>query len=84
MNNWDISLFKKFQFTSNESRYIQIRWEMYNAFNHTQFNNVNTTAQFDSAGNLINLPSEKNRFGFGAVNSSRNPRTMQLAAKIYF
>ena len=88
VNNWDISLFKKFQFTSNESRYIQLRWEMYNAFNHTQCNDVNTTAQFDSAGKLINLPTSLGggggRFGFGAVNSARNPRTMQLAAKLYF
>jgi hypothetical protein len=88
VNNWDISFFKKFQFTSNESRFIQLRWEMYNAFNHTQWSGVNTTAQFDSTGKLINLPTSLGggggRFGFGALNTARNPRTMQLAAKLYF
>jgi hypothetical protein len=88
VNNWDISFFKKFQFTSNESRYIQLRWEMYNAFNHTQFNGVNTAAQFDSAGKLINLPKSLGgnggNLGFGAVTGARNPRTMQLAVKLIF
>jgi hypothetical protein len=84
INNWDISLFKKFQYTKSETRYIQLRWEMYNAFNHTQWSSVNTAAQFDSTGKLINLPSASNRFGFGALNTARNPRTMQIAAKLYF
>jgi hypothetical protein len=91
VNNWDISFFKKFQFTKSESRFIQLRWEMYNAFNHTQWSGVNTTAQFDSAGKLINLPTSLSgggtnggRFGFGALNVARNPRTMQLALKLYF
>ena len=88
MNNWDMSFFKKIRLPKAETRYIQLRWEMYNAFNHPQFNGVNNTAQFDQTGKLINVPTSLGgtggRFGFGAVNSVRAARSMQLAAKLYF
>ena len=32
--------------------------EMYNAFNHTQFNGVNTSAQFDARGAIVNTAAE--------------------------
>jgi len=44
INNWDISVFKKIPFTSDDQRYLQLRLEMYNAFNHTQYSVVNTAA----------------------------------------
>jgi hypothetical protein len=88
VNNWDISLYKKIQFTSNETRFVQLRMEMYNAFNHTQWSDINLQATFDATGKLTNLPTSLGggggRFGFGALNNVRNPRTIQLAAKLYF
>ena len=84
VNNWDVSVFRKIRFTSNEQRYVQLRFEMFNAFNHTQWSSVNGAAQFDASGNITNLATAANRFGFGALNGVRPPRRIQLAAKVYF
>ncbi len=92
-NNWDLSVFKKFRLGDNERRFLQMRLEMFNAFNHTQWNSVNAAAQFDASGKIINLPSALGggggRFGFGALGGStgsgvRAPRSIQIAAKVMF
>jgi outer membrane receptor protein involved in Fe transport len=75
-NNWDISLFKKIPIKT-EARYFQLRWEMYNAFNHTQFSGVDTTARFDPQGNQVN-PT------FGQVTSARQARVMQASLRFSF
>jgi hypothetical protein len=85
INNWDISLFKRFQM--DESRYLQLRVEMFNAFNHTQWGTFNSVAQFNlNTGQLVNAASETNRDGFGALTAARanSQRIIQLAAKFYF
>ena len=73
INNWDISLFKDFAVIhfpgSNEGATIQLRLETFNTFNHTQFNGY-----FTSYGQT----------GFGAPNSTRAPRAIQLGAKFLF
>jgi hypothetical protein len=90
INNWDISIFKKFQYWKDrQERYLQIRWEMYNAFNHTQWSDFNRSATIDATtGKVVNLSTDRGgtggRFGFGALNRNRAARAMQLAAKIYF
>ncbi len=89
VNNWDISAFKNFPFTSEVSRYLQLRVELFNAWNHTQFSDFNRSATFNpTTGALTNLPSSLGggggTYGFGAVNAARNPRIIQLAAKFYF
>ena len=91
MNNWDMSLFKNIKFSSNESRYIQLRLESFNTFNHAQFSDFNRTITFKAINDstITNLPSATNRFGFGALNTIRavgagGPRVLQIAAKIYF
>jgi len=93
LNNWDLSVFKKFGLGNDARRFLQLRLEMFNAFNHTQWNLVNSAAQFDATGKIINLPSALGggggRFGFGALGGStgsgvRNPRNIQIAAKIIF
>lgn len=76
VNNWDISLFKNF-YVRSESRYLQLRWEMYNAFNHTQFSGVDAEANFDPTGKQINAR-------FGKVTSTRQPRRMQLGLRFTF
>ncbi|MFN0101420.1 MAG: carboxypeptidase regulatory-like domain-containing protein [Bryobacteraceae bacterium] len=76
INNWDISLFKKFPL-KNEARFIQFRWEFYNAFNHTQFNGVDNGARFDLQGSQVNAQ-------FGRFTSSRTPRVMQGALNFTF
>jgi hypothetical protein len=92
MNNWDLSLFKKIPL-GNESRFFQIRFEMYNAWNHTQWLTFNNSPTFDATGKITNLPTSLGggggRFGFGALNSVRaaaagGPRNIQIAGKFYF
>ncbi len=75
INNWDVALFKNFPI--RESTRIQLRWEMYNAFNHTQFSGLDTSARFDAQGRQVNAR-------FGEFTSSRSPRIMQLAARFEF
>ena len=86
-NDWDISIFKNIQLW-RESMKLQLRVEMFNAFNHARFNDFNRSAQFNSAGQLINTPSvlggTGGRFGFGALTGTADPRRIQLAAKFYF
>ncbi len=67
--NWNLSLFKNFPLTPGEGARIQLRFETYNAFNHTQFQNINTTF---TDGN------------FGQVTSTSDPRTWQFAGKFIF
>jgi len=88
VNNWDISVFKNIPF-GGERRYLQLRLEMFNAPNHTQFSDFNRNATFNAAnGAITNLPTALGggggRFGFGAVTGARDPRLIQLAAKFYF
>ena len=89
-NNWDMSVYKKFQYMEDASKYIQLRLEVYNAPNHTEWNTWNSTAQFNAAGQITNLPTALGggggRFGFGALNTVRtnSQRILQIAAKIYF
>ena len=87
INNWDVSVFKNIPVAS-ERRYVQLRLEMFNAWNHTQFSDFNRTAQFDLQGNLTNIPTSRGggggRYGFGAITAARDPRLIQLAAKFYF
>jgi len=89
-NNWDMSIYKKFQYMKDESKYIQLRVEAYNAPNHVEWSGWNSTAQFNAAGQVANLPSNLGgtggRFGFGALNATRSnsQRIIQLAVKLYF
>jgi hypothetical protein len=76
LNNWDLTLIKNFPLKS-ETRQLQFRWELYNAFNHTQFQSVDNVARFDPAGDQVNAR-------FGQVISTRPPRIMQFALKFYF
>lgn len=44
VNNWNLSLFKNLRL--RERLTAQFRAEAYNAFSHTKFNGMNTSAQF--------------------------------------
>jgi len=76
VNNWDMTLFKRIPFKSGR-RYLQLRWEVYNVFNHTQFSGVDTTARFNPAGAQVNTT-------FGQINASRSPRIMQGSVRFTF
>ena len=65
-NNWDASISKKWTLGA-EMRRLEFRFEMYNAFNHTQFSTLDTTALFAPDGSQTNK-----RFGqFTAANPAR-------------
>ena len=65
---FDATLSKKIRFS--ESKSVQLRWEVFNIFNHTNFTTFTST----------NITSTS----FGIVNNTRDPRTMQLGAKFTF
>lgn len=89
INNLDLSISKSIPFGSG--RKLEIRLDAFNALNHTQFLDINTTLAvrsltdptptnlpYDASGNLVN-PT-----GFGAVTSVRPPRQVQLLARFQF
>ena len=89
INSWDLALSKEFRI--KERFKFEIRLDAFNAFNHTQFDGVNSTANFASPGStaITNLPFNSsgaltNLNGFGSVNSVRPPRNMQLSARFEF
>lgn len=76
-NNWDISLFKNFNLAREGQVRLQYRLELYNAFNHTQFTGVDTTARFDNAGNQVNAL-------FGSYTTAANARRIVMGLKLNF
>jgi hypothetical protein len=76
LNNWDISVVKSVALGS-ELRLLQLRGEFYNAWNHTQFTNVDTTAQFNPAGQQVNAR-------FGALTAANPARVAQIAIRVTF
>jgi len=68
--NFNMSLFKAIPLTSNEAGpRLELRFESFNTFNHTQFSNIDSSF---TDGN------------FGQVTSSFDARRLQLAAKFNF
>lgn len=67
--NTNMIVAKNFEISKDGARYIQLRMESDNVFNHTQFNNP--TASITSGA-------------FGQISSAAAGRQTQLAAKIYF
>lgn len=77
VNNTDLALSKRFPLKS-ERRFFQFRWEAYNAFNHTQYAGISTSARFDLA-----TGAQTNAL-FGQVTSTRAPRVMQGSLRFTF
>jgi carboxypeptidase family protein len=76
--NWDISAFKNVPFGG--TRRLQLRLELYNAFNTDQWTAVNTTASFDYTTGALTNPNVVGRLT-GATNSARR---IQLGARFTF
>jgi hypothetical protein len=76
-NNWDTTFYKSFQLGSSEARSFEIRAEMYNAFNHTQYSAVTTSATFDAAGTQTNAR-------FGEYSSAASTRKIVLSMRLKF
>jgi Carboxypeptidase regulatory-like domain len=67
--NWNIALFKSIALTSHEGPRVEIRFESYNTFNHTEFQNL------DVASTDAN---------FGQATSTYDPRVFQFGGKFLF
>lgn len=69
--NWDISFGKNITFY--DRLHAEVRADMFNAFNHTQWTGVDTTLNDTTSGNQ-----------FGQITGGREARIIQLGAKIMF
>ncbi|HEV2354595.1 MAG TPA: hypothetical protein VGR89_10145, partial [Puia sp.] len=78
IDNFDIGLYKDIHFT--ESKYIELRFETYNTFNHTQFAQGN----YEPSNNIGGVVSDINDPRFGRVIVANSARVIQLSGKIYF
>ena len=67
-SNWDLQMFKSTVLREGHS--LEFRWEMFNAFNHTQWG---------SAGVNLEAPQQ-----FGVISSTRLPRIMQFVLRYAF
>jgi hypothetical protein len=72
LNNWDIGLLKDLHLT--EKVRMEFRGELFNAFNHAQFDMPNATT-------LDNNPQNP---AFGVVTAAERPRVIQFALKLYY
>lgn len=68
INDFDFQLFKEVSFA--ESQHVEFRWEMYNAFNHTQW-----------SAPSVNMESPST---FGVITATAPPRIMQFALRYSF
>jgi hypothetical protein len=96
----EITMMKNVPFSKDGRRYVQLRLETYNAFNHHDYNGLALTPNFYSTTNLTvtNLPAgvstfvdpvkstavNGGRFGYGTLTGAQSPRRVQISAKIIF
>jgi hypothetical protein len=76
INNTDLDLAKRIYVDREEKRFLELRLEGYNVFNHTQFQ----TVSYQGSGVNGNAYSSN----FGRVLSAASGRTVQLGVKFYF
>ena len=79
VNNWDISLFKNTRI--NEKVNIQLRFETFNVFNHTQWDTINTSINAPNPGATL---TQATRGNAGQVTATRDPRNIQIGMKLLF
>ena len=75
IKNTDLSMFKNFGVGGGKR--VQIRWEIYNLFNTVNWSGIDTSAQFNEAGQQVDTQ-------FGKATSARDPRIMQGAIRFTF
>ena len=78
INNFDMALLKDIHMTEN--KYIQLRFETYNTFNHTQF----TPFSYQPNNGIGGVVADINDPRFGTVLQAASGRVIQIAGKIYF
>lgn len=78
--NSDLAMFKNVRL--REKLRLQFRWETYNLFNHTNFNNFDSalTLTLNTTTNQVTQTNAR----FGQPTSARSPRVMQGSLRISF
>lgn len=79
INNWDVSFFKNTYIT--ERVRVQLRFEFFNFWNHTQWAGVNTGLSVPNPSTAV---TQATRGRLGEVTGTRDPRQLQLGVKLYF
>ena len=67
--NWNLSLFKILPLTSHEGPHLELRFESFNTFNHTQFQNLDTNNHDPN---------------FSQATTDFSPRVLELGGKFVF
>jgi hypothetical protein len=92
--NNDLAFFKNIPL--GEKRQLQLRWEIYNIFNHPNFDDIDgsltfglvqnnpTGAACTAAGNTCTATIQMTRNTFGTPTTARTPRVMQGSIRINF
>jgi hypothetical protein len=75
INNWDLIVSKKTKLWS-ETTGLELRFEAFNAMNHTQFTTLNTT--------LPAIGTDPAKSNFGKFTAARESRVIQLGARFSF
>jgi hypothetical protein len=93
--NSDLAFFKNIPL-GEKKRELQLRWEVYNIFNHPNFNNLDVGMTFGlvvnnpspgtncSAANVCTASFQQTNTRFGAVTAARSPRIMQASIRFNF
>jgi len=76
--NFDATMSKFIPIGLGERRGLEIQVQAYNVFNHTEYNGVNSTIQYNAAGAIINGAS------VGVFNSTYPARVMAFSARVHF
>jgi Carboxypeptidase regulatory-like domain/TonB-dependent Receptor Plug Domain len=92
--NHDIAFFKNIPM--GEKRALQLRWEVYNIFNHANFRDIDAALAYGlvvanpspgtacSATNVCTASFQQTNTRFGAVIAARTPRVMQASIRFNF
>jgi hypothetical protein len=93
--NNDLAFFKNIPFS--EKRSLQLRWEIYNIFNHANFRDVDASPSWGfvvsnpsptkaacSLANVCTASFQQTNARFGAVTAARTPRVMQASIRFSF
>jgi len=81
INNIDFSVNKNWRVRERYS--IQFRAEMFNAFNHVNFNAISNDLQLQNLASAADFGQFRNQ-GFGRFTSTRGPREIQFGLKFGF
>lgn len=79
LDDWSFSLAKGFPLGKNEDRKLGFQFQAFNAFNHTEFNGINTFFGAPIPGSTFNVNSS-----FGQFNNTQPARILVLSLRLQF